>query len=134
LGVEDYCRYVLPSTTELVQKVQSTGVPVIYFGTGTQSLLALTKQTGADVIGVDWRMPLDQAWQKLGSGAIQGNLDPVLLFAEWNELKSRAREILDRVNRRSGHIFNLGHGILPETPVESVKALTKFVQEYSCRG
>jgi uroporphyrinogen decarboxylase len=134
LGVEDYCRYVLPSTTELVQKLQTAGVPIIYFGTGTASLLALTKQTGADVIGVDWRMPLDQAWRKLGSGAIQGNLDPVLLFAEWSELKSRAQEILDRAHRRSGHIFNLGHGILPETPVESVKALTKFVQEYSSRG
>jgi uroporphyrinogen decarboxylase len=134
LGVEDYCRYVLPTTTELVRKLQTAGVPVIYFGTGTASLLALTKQTGADVIGVDWRMPLDQAWQKLGSGAIQGNLDPVLLFAEWSELKSRAQQILDRVKNRSGHIFNLGHGILPETPVESVKALTKFVQEYSSRG
>jgi len=130
----DYSRYVLPSTTELVQKLQAAAVPVIYFGTGTAALLSSMKQTGAEVIGVDWRLPLDQAWHKLGSGAIQGNLDPVLLFAEWSELKSRAKEVLDRANRHPGHIFNLGHGILPETPVENVKALTKFVQEYSCRG
>jgi uroporphyrinogen decarboxylase len=134
LGVDDYRRHVLPSATELIQKVQAAGVPVIYFGTGTAALLSSMKQTGAEVIGVDWRLPLDQAWDKLGSGAIQGNLDPVLLFAEWSELKSRAKEILDRANRRPGHIFNLGHGILPETPVENVKSLTKFVQEYSCRG
>jgi uroporphyrinogen decarboxylase len=134
LSVEDYDRYVLPSTTELVRKIQGAAVPVIYFGTDTASLLALMKQTGADVIGVDWRLPLDQAWQKLGSGAIQGNLDPVLLFAEWSALKSRAKEILDRANQRPGHIFNLGHGILPETPVENAKALTKFVQEYSNPG
>jgi uroporphyrinogen decarboxylase len=134
LSVEDYDRYVLPTTTELVHNLQTAGVPVIYFGTGTATLLSLMKQTGAEVIGVDWRMPLDAAWQKLGSGAIQGNLDPVLLLAEWSELKSRAKEILDRASNRPGHIFNLGHGILPETPVNNVKALTKFVQEYSCRG
>jgi uroporphyrinogen decarboxylase len=129
LSVEDYCRYVLPPTTELVKTVRKTGAPVIYFGTDTATLLSAMKQTGADVIGLDWRIPLDQGWQAVGSGAVQGNLDPVLLFADWTELKSRTEQILRRAGGRPGHIFNLGHGILPETPVENVKALTKFVQE-----
>jgi uroporphyrinogen decarboxylase len=82
------------------------------------------------VIGLDWRIPLDQGWQSLDfQGAVQGNLDPILLFAEWDLLKSRAAEILKLAAGRPGHIFNLGHGILPETPVENVKALTKFIQE-----
>jgi uroporphyrinogen decarboxylase len=129
LSVEDYCRYVLPPATELVKAVRKTGAPVIYFGTDTATLLPAMKQTGAEVIGLDWRIPLDQGWQAVGSGAVQGNLDPVLLFADWKELKSRTEEILRRAGGRPGHIFNLGHGILPETPVENVKALTKFVQE-----
>jgi uroporphyrinogen decarboxylase len=83
------------------------------------------------VIGLDWRIPLDLGWKAIGSGAVQGNLDPVLLFAEWKEIKSRAGEILRRADGRPGHIFNLGHGILPETPVEKVKALAAFVREYS---
>ncbi|HEY1801618.1 MAG TPA: uroporphyrinogen decarboxylase [Terriglobales bacterium] len=132
LGVEDYQRYVLPRTRELVENVRKSGAPVIYFGTETTTLLKWMKQTGADVIGLDWRVPLDEGWQALGiKGAVQGNLDPVLLFAEWRELKSRATEILRQANGRPGHIFNLGHGILPETPVENVKALTEFVQQYS---
>jgi uroporphyrinogen decarboxylase len=131
LSVEDYYRYVLPATTKLVKAVQKTGAPIIYFGTDTATLLPSMKQTGAEVIGLDWRIPLDQGWQALGSGAVQGNLDPVLLFADWKELKSRAEEILRRAGGRPGHIFNLGHGILPETPVENVKALAKFVQEHS---
>lgn len=132
LGVEDYQRYVLPRTRKLVEKVKKSGVPVIYFGTETATLLKWMKQAGADVIGLDWRVPLDEGWKTLGlQGAVQGNLDPVLLFAEWGELKSRATEILRQANGRPGHIFNLGHGILPETPVENVKALTQFVQQYS---
>jgi uroporphyrinogen decarboxylase len=131
LGVEDYQHYVLPRTRELVEKVKKSGVPVIYFGTETATLLKWMKQTGADVIGLDWRVPLDEGWKALGmQGAVQGNLDPVLLFAEWSELKTRATEILRQANGQPGHIFNLGHGILPETPVENVKALTKFVQQY----
>ncbi|HTR66774.1 MAG TPA: uroporphyrinogen decarboxylase [Terriglobales bacterium] len=130
LSVEDYCRYVLPPTTELVKAIRKTGAPVIYFGTETTALLPLLKQTGAEVIGLDWRVPLDQGWQSIGGGAVQGNLDPVLLFADWKELQPRAEDILRRAGGRPGHIFNLGHGILPETPVENVKALAKFVQEY----
>jgi len=131
LSVEDYRRYVLPHTTVLVKALQKTGAPVIYFGTDSATLLPSMKETGAEVIGLDWRIPLDQGWNSVGSGAVQGNLDPVLLFAAWKEIKSRAAEILRRAAGRPGHIFNLGHGILPETPVENVKALAAFVREYS---
>jgi uroporphyrinogen decarboxylase len=132
LSVEDYRRYVLPSTTELVQALRTTGAPVIYFGTDSATLLPSMKQTGAEVIGLDWRIPLDEGWSSIGCrGAVQGNLDPVLLFADWSELKCRTEDILRRAGGRPGHIFNLGHGILPETPVENVRALAKFVQEHS---
>jgi uroporphyrinogen decarboxylase len=132
LSVEDYRRYVLPRTTELVKNLQKTGVPIIYFGTDSATLLPSMSETGAEVIGLDWRIPLDDGWKAVGTKhAVQGNLDPVLLFAEWKELKSRAEDILRRAAGRPGHIFNLGHGILPETPVDNVKALAKFVQEHS---
>ena len=130
LSVEDYRVYALPRTTELVKSLRQTGVPIIYFGTDSATLLPSMKETGAEVIGLDWRIPLDQGWDAVGSGAVQGNLDPVLLFADWKEIKPRAKEILRRANGRPGHIFNLGHGILPETPVENVQALAKFVQGY----
>jgi uroporphyrinogen decarboxylase len=130
LSVEDYRRYVLSHTTDLVKKLQKTGVPIIYFGTDSATLLASMKETGAEVIGLDWRIPLDTGWHQLNlQGAVQGNLDPVALFADWNEVKTRAQEILRLAAGRPGHIFNLGHGILPETPVETVKRLCKFVQE-----
>jgi uroporphyrinogen decarboxylase len=132
LGVEDYRRYVLPYVTGMVKKLQQTGAPVIYFGTGSSTLLPAMKETGADVIGLDWRLPLDEGWGRLEhASAVQGNLDPVLLFADWKEVKSRAENILFSAAGRPGHIFNLGHGILPETPVENVKSLARFVQEYS---
>jgi uroporphyrinogen decarboxylase len=132
LSVEDYRRYALPHVTSLVKRLQKTGVPIIYFGTDSATLLPSMKETGAEVIGVDWRIPLDAGWQSLGyRGAVQGNLDPVLLFADWKELRPRAEDILRRAAGRPGHIFNLGHGILPETPVENVKALCDFVREHS---
>jgi uroporphyrinogen decarboxylase len=132
LSVEDYRRYVLPHVTELVKRLQKTGVPIIYFGTDSATLLTSMKETGAEVIGLDWRIPLDTGWQSLGfRGSVQGNLDPVLLFAEWKQLKARAEDILRRAAGRPGHIFNLGHGILPETPVDNVKALCDFVREHS---
>ena len=131
LSVADYRRYVLPRATELVKALQKSRVPIIYFGTDSATLLSSMKETGAEVIGLDWRIPLDQGWDAVGSGAVQGNLDPVLLFAGWQEVKAGAGEILRRAGGRPGHIFNLGHGVLPETPVENVKALAKFVQEYS---
>src|SRR4029077_3184226 len=121
LSVEDYRQYALPRTKELVEALRKTGAPIIYFATDSATLLPSMKQTGAEVIGLDWRIPLDDGWRSLGcNGAVQGNLDPVLLFADWKELKSRAADILKRAGGRPGHIFNLGHGILPETPVENV--------------
>jgi uroporphyrinogen decarboxylase len=133
LSVEDYRRYVLPYATSLVKTLQKSGAPIIYFGTDTATLLPSMKHTGAEVIGLDWRIPLDQGWDAVGPGAVQGNLDPVLLFADWKEIEVRASDILRRAGGRPGHIFNLGHGILPETPVENVKALARFVQQYSER-
>jgi uroporphyrinogen decarboxylase len=132
LSVDDYRRYVLAHVTDLVKRLQRSGAPIIYFGTDSATLLPAMKETEAEVIGLDWRIPLDQGWRSLEfRGAVQGNLDPVLLFAGWKELKSRAQEILRRAGGRPGHIFNLGHGILPETPVENVKNLARFVQEHS---
>src|SRR5215471_737641 len=132
LSVEDYRRYVLGHVTSLVKKLQATGVPIIYFGTDSATLLSSMKETGAEVIGLDWRIPLDEGWRLMNfQGAVQGNLDPVLLFAEWKELEVRAKNILALAGKRPGHIFNLGHGILPETPVDNVKRLCQFVQEHS---
>ena len=134
LSVEDYRKHVLPFATELVQRLKKTGVPIIYFGTDTTTLLPAMKETGAQVIGVDWRFPLDQAWSSLKfEGAVQGNLDPVILFAGQKELRARTDVILRQVGGRPGHIFNLGHGILPETPVENVRALVDFVRELSAK-
>jgi uroporphyrinogen decarboxylase len=130
LSVEDYRQYVLPRTTELIQSLKTSGAPVIYFGTDTSTLLASMKGTGANAIGLDWRIPLDEGWKRLGNDvAVQGNLDPVVLFADWKQVKAGARRILDQAGGKPGHIFNLGHGILPETPVENVKALAEYVQE-----
>jgi uroporphyrinogen decarboxylase len=135
LSVEDYRRYVLPRTRELIQTLKRAGAPVIYFGTDTTALLPSMKETSADVIGLDWRIPLDEGWRALGnSGAVQGNLDPVALFANWKELQSRAESVLQQAGGRAGHIFNLGHGILPDTPVENVRELASFVQERSSRA
>jgi uroporphyrinogen decarboxylase len=132
LSVEDYRRYVLPHVTGMVKQLRKSGVPIIYFGTDSATLLPAMKETGADVIGLDWRIPLDEGWQRLDHQcAVQGNLDPVLLFADWKQLRSRAEEILRRAGGRPGHIFNLGHGIVPETPVENVRDLARFVQEYA---
>jgi uroporphyrinogen decarboxylase len=132
LSVEDYRRYVLPHVAGMVKQLQESEVPIIYFGTDSATLLPAMKETGADVIGLDWRISLDEGWVRIDhQAAVQGNLDPVLLFAGWKELKSRAENILHRAAGRPGHIFNLGHGILPETPVDNVKNLARFVQEYS---
>src|SRR5581483_10639797 len=122
LSPQDYRQFVLPETKALIQKLRRTGVPVIYFGTDTATLLEAMQETEADVIGLDWRIPLDEGWQKLGHGcAVQGNLDPVTLFADWKTVRAAAEDVLRRAAGRPGHIFNLGHGILPETPVENVK-------------
>jgi uroporphyrinogen decarboxylase len=109
LSVEDYRRYVFPHVSRIVKQLQKTGVPIIYFGTDSATLLPSMKETGADVIGLDWRIPLDEGWARIDHrGAVQGNLDPVMLFADWKELKSRAEGILRQAEGRAGHIFNLG--------------------------
>ena len=135
LSVEDYRQYVLPRTTELIRNLKTSGAPIIYFGTDSSTLLTSMKETGADVIGLDWRIPLGEGWKRLGNDvAVQGNLDPVVLFADWEQLKAGARRILDQAGGRPGHIFNLGHGILPETPVENVRALAEYVQEQTTKA
>ena len=133
LGPDDYRRFVLPHAATLISKVKP-GVPVIHFGTVTGNLLELMREAGGDVIGLDWRVDLAEAWQRLGHDvAVQGNLDPIALFADVPEIRSRARAILDKAAGRPGHIFNLGHGILPETPVDHVIALVDAVHEMSRR-
>jgi uroporphyrinogen decarboxylase len=132
LSPADYRDFVLPITTNLVRQVQALGVPVIYFGVDTATLLPAMRETGADVIGLDWRVPLNQGWSTLGHAvAVQGNLDPILLFAEEALLRRRVREILDQAGGRPGHIFNVGHGIVPGTPVENVQRVVQFVREFS---
>ena len=134
LSPEDYRQKVMPYTQRAIETARQAGVPVIHFGTDTNGMLPLIGEAGGDVVGVDWRIDLDVAWDILGDGvAIQGNLDPVALFAPWPELKQRAQRVLDLAAGRPGHIFNLGHGILPETPVENVRRLVDFVHEYSAR-
>ncbi len=134
LSVEDYRKYALPRTAQLVQKLKETGVPVIYFGTDSSTLLPSMQETQADVIGLDWRIPLDEGWKLLGNrGAVQGNLDPIALFASQQEIRARVADIINRAGGRPGHIFNLGHGIVPETPVENVKALLHMVHELSAK-
>jgi len=131
LGVEDYVRYVQQYSRALIERIRSSGVPVIHFGTGTAGYFKELHAAGGDVMGVDWRLNIDQAWMDISyRAAIQGNLDPAVLFAPLPELRTRVLELLKRAGTRPGHIFNLGHGILPETPVENVKAVVQIVREY----
>jgi uroporphyrinogen decarboxylase len=132
LSIEDYRDFVLPVTKTLIREVQSFGVPVIYFGVETASLLPAMHETGADVLGLDWRTPLAEAWQSLDYAcAVQGNLDPITLFADPELIRRRVKQILQQAGRRPGHIFNLGHGIVPGTPVENVQHVVQFVRELS---
>lgn len=131
LSPQDYADFVLPYSGRVLKTLEANGVPVIHFGTGTTTLLSLMKQAGGTVIGLDWRIPLDQGWAMLGDGvAIQGNLDPTDLFAPLPVLKRRVEDVLRRAAGRAGHIFNLGHGILQGTPVDHVRAAVEFVHEY----
>jgi uroporphyrinogen decarboxylase len=133
LSPDDYREFVLPHTREVIRGV-APGVPVLHFGTGTASLLELMREAGGDVIGLDWRVSLSDAWDRLGPEvAVMGNLDPVSLFAGVEHVRREARKILERAADRDGHIFNLGHGILPETPVDTVVSLVEFVHEASRR-
>jgi uroporphyrinogen decarboxylase len=132
LGPQDYETYVLPYSQRVLESAKAHGVPVIHFGTNTASLLPLMKRAGGDVIGLDWRVALDDGWTTVGADvAVQGNLDPAALFAPLLEIKSRVQDILRRVEGRPGHIFNLGHGVLQNTPVDNLKAVVDMVHEYS---
>ncbi len=134
LSPDDYREYVMPHVAYILREAEATGLPVIHFGTGTSTLLDLQRDAGGTVIGVDWRFPLDRARALLGDGvAVQGNLDPLLLLAPREKLFAGAQRVLDRAAGASGHIFNLGHGIIPETPLENVQALADFVHEASVR-
>jgi uroporphyrinogen decarboxylase len=132
LSPGDYREYVLPHTREVIRNV-TPGVPVIHFGTGTAGLLELMKEAGGDVIGLDWRVRLDEAWARLGDVSVMGNFDSIALFTNPEVVRARAKDILEQAANRPGHVFNLGHGILPETPVDNVVALVEAVHELSRR-
>ncbi|TMB23266.1 MAG: uroporphyrinogen decarboxylase [Deltaproteobacteria bacterium] len=133
LSPADYRAHVLPHVRALIAAL-APGTPVIHFGTGTAGLLEAMRAAGGHVIGLDWRVDLDAAWARLGHDvAVQGNLDPSALLAPISEIRARAAAILDQAASRPGHIFNLGHGILPETPVDHVRALVDAVHELSAR-
>jgi len=134
LSPADYRRYVLPYSRQAIETARGAGVPLIHFSTGTSGMLELLREAGGDVIGIDWRIDLADAWQQLGDGvAIQGNLDPVALFAPLPELKRQASEVLNQAGGRPGHVFNLGHGVLPHTPVDHVAALVDWVHDQTRR-
>lgn len=131
LGSDDYVRYVAQYSRALIERIRSGGVPVIHFGTGTGGYFRELHAAGGDVLGVDWRVNIDQAWMDISyRSAIQGNMDPAALFSPLPDLKARVHELLKRTGSRPGHIFNLGHGILPETPVENVKAVVEMVRDF----
>ncbi len=130
LNAADYREFILPHTRRIFERVAPTGVPTIHFGVGTGSILGELREAGGDVIGADWRTPLDEAWARIGSDrGVQGNLDPTLLLGPLDRVFAAADEVLARAAGRPGHIFNLGHGILPTTPVEHVQALARYVHQ-----
>jgi len=134
LGPTDYAEYVQPYTRRIFAALRGRDLPLIHFGTNTATLLHLMKDDGASVMGVDWRLPLDAAWERIGpSLGIQGNLDPTVLFAPRDVMESRADDVLRRAAGRPGHIFNLGHGLLPATPLDRVVQLAEFVRQRSDR-
>jgi uroporphyrinogen decarboxylase len=131
---DDYRRAILPHTKRIFDSLAATGVPRIHFGVGTGELLGLMGEAGADVVGVDWRVPLDEAVRRVEPGkALQGNLDPAVLLAPWEVIETRARDALGRGRAAEGHVFNLGHGVLPETDPEVLARLTDFVHTVSAR-
>ena len=131
VAADDYRQYVLPYTRRIFEGLEDLGVPRIHFGVGTGELLALLGEAGADVVGVDWRVPLDEAARRVGPGkALQGNLDPAILLAPWEVVERKAREVLRRGREAEGHVFNLGHGVLPSTDPDQLKRLTDLVHEF----
>ncbi|GAA3728262.1 uroporphyrinogen decarboxylase [Salinactinospora qingdaonensis] len=134
LSADDYRESVLPYASWIFEHLADVGVPRIHFGVGTGELLGLLGEAGADVVGVDWRVPLDAAASRIGPGiAVQGNLDPATLFAPWDVVAQRAGRVLSQGTAAEGHIFNLGHGVLPETSPDVLARLTDFVHEHSVR-
>jgi uroporphyrinogen decarboxylase len=134
LSAGDYAEYVKPHVQLIFAGLEREGVPLIHFGTGTTAILRQMREAGGDVIGVDWRIHLDEAWAVIGHDrAVQGNLDPVALFAPLHEIERRVEDILRRAGGRNGHVFNLGHGILPTTPVEHVEAAINIIHKLSMR-
>jgi uroporphyrinogen decarboxylase len=130
----DYEAHVLPVSRRIFEGLDDLGVPRIHFGVGTGELLPLMAQAGAEVVGVDWRVPLDAAWARVGDGrAVQGNLDPAACIGSWQTVERKTIEILRRVEGRPGHIFNLGHGVLPETPPDNLTRLVDLVHERTAR-
>ena len=130
---EDYRTHVQPWSAEVLDRIGATGVPRIHFGVGTGEILDLMGEAGADVVGVDWRVPLSSGIERVGGRAVQGNLDPTLVFAPTEVMLGRAREVLDAGAAAPGHIFNLGHGVIPSTDPDQLARLTHFVQEHSLR-
>jgi uroporphyrinogen decarboxylase len=134
LSLEDYRSYVLPHSKRVFESLAGAGVPMIHFGVGTGELLGVMGEAGADVVGVDWRVPLDEAVRRVDPGkALQGNLDPAILLAPWEVIEPRALRVLERGRTAEGHIFNLGHGVLPETDPEVLVRLTELVHTASAR-
>lgn len=134
LSAGDYAEYVLPHVQMIFEGLKREGVPMIHFGTGTTAILRQMREAGGDVIGVDWRIHLDEAWAMIGyDRAVQGNLDPVTLYAPLLEIERRIEDILNRADGRNGHIFNLGHGILPTTPIDHVAAAIDMIHKLSQR-
>jgi uroporphyrinogen decarboxylase len=130
LNAHDYREFILPHTRAIFERLAACNVPTIHFGVGTSAILGELREAGGDVIGADWRIPLDEAWTRIGADrAIQGNLDPTILLAPIHRILSATDEILDRAAGRPGHIFNLGHGILPMTPLEHVQAVARYVHQ-----
>ncbi len=134
LSLTDYIEFVQPHVRTILSDVEKTGVPVLHFGTGTDHLLEAQRDAGGTVIGVDWRTPLDKAWKRIGyDRGVQGNLDPILLLASEPILRKRVHEVLERAGGRPGHIFNLGHGIIPQVPPDAVTRVVEMVHEYGIR-
>jgi uroporphyrinogen decarboxylase len=134
LSPNDYEQFVLPYTKKIFQSLQSLNIPRIHFGVGTGSLLDLMSEAHCDVVSVDWRVRIANAWKQFPSQAIQGNLDPGTLLGNWNLIQSRTNDVLEQIGGRPGHIFNLGHGVLPETNPEQLQQLAKYVHESTYRG
>jgi uroporphyrinogen decarboxylase len=134
LSPHDYATKVLPSTRKVFDGVRETGVPTIHFGTGIGGFLESFAAAGSDVVGIDWRMPIDAAWSRIERGqGVQGNLDPSALLGPTEDWRDQALDVLRRIGGRPGHIFNLGHGVLPDTPIDSLRSLVSLVHDFQGR-